>query len=147
MATKTSISRTLLVAGMLSFSCAAMAQDVVLKIGVKVGEDRPQVSEHRIAAGTEVAIHTGAVYRIMVKPMVTSATSVQLYFKVLDAASGATVSGPMITAQVGQKATYMYRSCPFDRQRCLAQGTDAPHPEDIPMDVTKSLDIDVTPSL
>jgi hypothetical protein len=112
--------------GMLAFSLSAVAQDVMLKINTTVGEGRPQASEHKIAAGTETAIHTDSMYRVMVKPTVVSATNVQLSFKVVDVASGETVSAPSILARVGQKAS-------------VAQGTEAPNPRNLHIDVTPSL--------
>ena len=126
MATTRSTLGALLALGLISISFSAVAQDVVLKISTKVGEEKPMASEHKIAAGTEAAIHTGNVYRVLVKPTVVSASSIQLSFKVLDAASGETVSAPMIAANVGQKAS-------------IAQGTEAPHPKNLHIDVTPSL--------
>lgn len=126
MARNTSVSMASLAIGVLAFSLSAVAQDVMLKINTTVGEGRPQASEHKIAAGTETAIHTGNVYRIMVDPTVVSATNVQLSFKVVDVASGETVSAPSIVARVGQKAS-------------VAQGTEAPHPKNLHIDVTPSL--------
>jgi hypothetical protein len=121
-------------------SLGTFAQNVVLNVSTTFGADKPQASEHRVSVGSEVAIYSGATYRVMVKPIVKSATNVELSFKILDATSGAPVAAPTIHAQVGKVATYIYGPCAAARQWCVAQGIEA-------MEASKKLQLDVTPSL
>jgi hypothetical protein len=76
----------------------------------------------------------------MVKPTLKSATSVELSFKILDAASGASVAAPTIRAYDGKVATYTYGRCVASREECVARGIEA-------LDASKKLQLDVTPSL
>lgn len=140
MASNSSLIRTLFGVALITASFTSMAQDVVLTVSTTVGADKPQVSEHEVSAGTEVAIHTGALYRVMVKPTVKSATSVELAFRVLDAGSGEPVAAATIRAYEGKVATYTYGRCAASRQECVAQGLEA-------MDASTKLQLDVTPSL
>lgn len=140
MASKNSFSRALCAVALMAASLGTFAQDVVLNVSTTFGADKPQASEHRIPVGTEAAIYSGAMYRVMVKPVVKSETNVELSFKILDAASGAPVAAPTIHAQVGKVATYVYGRCAAARQWCVAQGIEA-------MEASNKLQLDVTPSL
>jgi hypothetical protein len=124
--TRKTISGVAVAAGLLSFSVGAAAQDVLLKVSTTVGAGEPRAAEHKVTAGSEVAIYSDSLYRVLVKPTVVSDAGVQLSLRVLDATSGELVGAPSMLAAVGQKATYSQGSQPTD---------------------PKNLRIDLTPSL
>ncbi len=78
MITRKTISGVAVAAGLLSFSVGAAAQDVLLKVSTTVGAGEPRAAEHKVTAGSEVAIYSDSLYRVLVKPTVVSDAGVQL---------------------------------------------------------------------
>lgn len=126
MANKTMTSKALLMAGALIFAATSGAQEIELKVRTEVGQEKAQLSEHRIKSGTEAAIHAGNMYRIMVTPTVANDGLVQLSFRVLDAVSGNPVFSPSLMVGVGQTAS-------------SAMGSAQPDPRNLKIEVTPSL--------
>lgn len=137
---KRALSNTLVAVVLMTASFGVLAQEVVLNVSTTFGAEQPQASERRVSIGTEVAIYSGAMYRVMVKPTSRSDTNVELSLKILNSASGAPVAAKTIQAQVGKVATYVHGSCATARQWCIAQGID-------PLEAPNTLKLDVTPSL
>jgi hypothetical protein len=109
-------------AALLSCSVSPRIEYVALKASIKVGEDEPQVSEQKVDVDVDTVIHSGDVYRIMVRPEVQSATNVKLYVTVMNAESSAFEHMNSFDAAVGQEITYAYDNCPGERQGCVEQG-------------------------
>lgn len=126
MRTITSSALALIISGALIFSPAATAQDVLLKISTTLGEAKPVASERKVTAGSEVEIHSGAMYRIMLKTAVVSPTRAQFTCTVFEAASGAIVSVSTAMSLMGQKARFF-------------RGSAAPSPGNLLVEVTPSL--------
>jgi len=109
-------------------SSYVQAQDVVLDVKTTVGTSSPVSGQHTVAAGSEVALHTGSIYRVVAVPTVLPSGQVQLAVKVFDATStsSAPVSSPTMIIAQGQEAT-------------MAQGTEPPNAKNLKLQVTPRL--------
>ena len=101
------------------------AQDLVLDVKTTVGTSPPVPGQHTVAAGSEVALHDGSIYRIFLVPTVLASGQVQLAMKVFDATSSSSapvLSPTMIIAQ-GQEATMVRGTVPPDAKTLKVQIT------------------------
>lgn len=90
------------------------AQELVLDVTTTVGTSSPVSEKQTVAAGSEVLIHTGPIYRIFVVPTVLATGEVALAMKVFDATSSSTapLMSPTMTIAQGQEATMVRGTLP-----------------------------------
>lgn len=102
---------------MLTFSCSALAQDVLLDIGVTMGGGEVRESQLELTLGEEVAVPANSDYRLVVLPSLLENGRLRLAFRLYEPDPNAEepISSPIVEVADGSQAK-------------IAQGSEPPGP-------------------